>query len=71
MNNINKIQVIHWNSIIKDFEYPHQSEYLFSLEQLNEIQYVSLLKGLTIMVMPPSSLDTLIVFVGKGKLSQR
>ena len=50
-------------------EYPHNTEMDYSREKINEIQNKCLDNGLSYMTVPYN--DYTIIWVGRGKLTQR
>ena len=63
------ITVAYWYGREKDFEYEHNTQFEYSDEKRNELFNEIIAKGYTVMAMPSG--DTLIMWIGKGKLTQR
>lgn len=66
---MNKIVVAYYHLSQLLDAYPHRTEFDYSREKINEIQNHCLDNGLSYMTVPYEEMT--IIWIGKGKLSQR
>jgi len=63
------ITVAYWHGKTKDFEYEHNTSFEYSNEKRDQLFNEIINKGYTVMAMPNG--ENLIMWIGKGKLTQR